>query len=80
MGRMRNLKRFPDKNRQETKSGAFHKRPDVLRIIPLGGLEEVGRNMTAFEYENDIIIVDAGLGFPGEDMPGIDYVIPTPLT
>lgn len=76
MGRMRNLKRFPDKNRQETKSGAFHKRPDVLRIIPLGGLEEVGRNMTAFEYENDIIIVDAGLGFPGEDMPGIDYVIP----
>lgn len=37
MGRMRNLKRFPDKNRQETKSGAFHKRPDVLRIIPLGG-------------------------------------------
>lgn len=47
-----------------------------LRIIPLGGLEEVGRNMTAFEYGNDIIIVDMGLQFPEEDMPGIDYIIP----
>ncbi len=47
-----------------------------LRIIPLGGLEEVGRNMTVFEYGNDIIIVDMGLQFPEEDMPGIDYIIP----
>ena len=47
-----------------------------LRIIPLGGLEEVGRNMTLFEYGNDIIIVDMGLQFPEEDMPGIDYIIP----
>ena len=47
-----------------------------LRIIPLGGLEEVGRNMTLFEYGNDIIIVDLGLQFPEEDMPGIDYIIP----
>lgn len=47
-----------------------------LRIIPLGGLEEVGRNMTVFEYGNDIIIVDLGLQFPEEDMPGIDYIIP----
>ena len=43
-----------------------------LRIIPLGGLEEVGRNMTIFEYGPDIIIVDLGLQFPDEDMPGID--------
>ncbi len=48
----------------------------ALRIIPLGGLEEVGRNMTAFEYGSDIIIVDMGLQFPEEDMPGIDYIIP----
>jgi ribonuclease J len=47
-----------------------------LRIIPLGGLEEVGRNMTVFEYGNDILIVDMGLQFPDEDMPGIDYIIP----
>jgi ribonuclease J len=47
-----------------------------LRIIPLGGCEEVGRNMTVFEYENDIVILDMGLQFPEEDMPGIDYVIP----
>ncbi|MBM3255914.1 MAG: ribonuclease J [Candidatus Moranbacteria bacterium] len=47
-----------------------------LRIIPLGGLEEVGRNMTVFEYGKDIIIVDMGLQFPEEDMHGIDYIIP----
>ena len=47
-----------------------------LRVIPLGGLEEVGRNMTIFEYGRDIIIVDMGLQFPEEDMPGIDYIIP----
>jgi len=47
-----------------------------LKIIPLGGMEEVGRNMTIFEYGNDIIILDMGLQFPEEDMPGIDYIIP----
>ncbi|MBI1888668.1 MAG: ribonuclease J [Candidatus Spechtbacteria bacterium] len=49
---------------------------DALKIIPLGGLEEVGRNMTVFEYKGDIVIVDVGLQFPEEDMPGIDYIIP----
>ncbi|OHA59982.1 MAG: hypothetical protein A2589_03685 [Candidatus Vogelbacteria bacterium RIFOXYD1_FULL_46_19] len=48
----------------------------VIRIIPLGGVEEVGKNMTAIEYDNDIIVVDAGLQFPGEDAPGVDYIIP----
>ncbi|TSC76150.1 MAG: ribonuclease J [Parcubacteria group bacterium Gr01-1014_31] len=49
---------------------------DTLRIIPLGGQEEVGRNCTVFEYGNDIIVLDMGLQFPEEDMPGIDYIIP----
>lgn len=48
----------------------------ALRIIPLGGLEEIGRNMTVFEYDNDIVVVDVGLMFPEEDMMGIDYIIP----
>ncbi len=47
-----------------------------LRIIPLGGMEEVGRNMTVFEYGNDIVLLDMGLQFPEEDMPGIDFIIP----
>ncbi|MCH4153512.1 MAG: ribonuclease J [Saccharofermentans sp.] len=47
-----------------------------LKIIPLGGLSEIGKNMTAFEYGNDMIIVDVGMSFPEENMPGIDCVIP----
>ncbi|MFH1598575.1 MAG: ribonuclease J [Patescibacteria group bacterium] len=47
-----------------------------LKIIFLGGLEEVGRNMMLMEYGSDIIIIDMGLQFPEEDMPGIDYIIP----
>ena len=51
-------------------------REESLKIIPLGGCEEVGRNMTVFEYGQDIVLLDMGLQFPEEDMPGIDYVIP----
>ena len=47
-----------------------------LRVIPLGGLNEIGKNLTVLEYADDIIIVDCGMGFPDEDMPGIDIVIP----
>jgi ribonuclease J len=49
---------------------------DVIRIIPLGGVEEVGKNMTAIEINDDIIIIDAGMQFKTEDTPGIDYIIP----
>ena len=47
-----------------------------LKIIPLGGLNEIGKNMTAFEFGGDIIVLDCGLAFPDDDMPGIDMVIP----
>ena len=47
-----------------------------LKIIPLGGLEQIGMNITAFEYEDSIVVVDCGLAFPADDMLGIDLVIP----
>ena len=47
-----------------------------VKIIPLGGLEQIGMNITAFEYEDSIIVVDCGLAFPDEEMLGIDLVIP----
>lgn len=47
-----------------------------LKVIPLGGLEQIGLNITAFEYEDSIVVVDCGLSFPDDDMLGIDMVIP----
>lgn len=47
-----------------------------MRFVPLGGLEEIGRNCMFFEYENEIVIIDAGLQFPEESTPGIDFIIP----
>ena len=47
-----------------------------LRIIPLGGLEQIGMNITAFDFEDSIVVVDCGLSFPEDAMLGIDLVIP----
>lgn len=49
---------------------------ESLRIIPLGGVEEIGKNMTVIEYRDDIIVVDAGIQFTDDDTPGIDYILP----
>jgi len=49
---------------------------DSIKIIPLGGLGEIGKNITAFEYENEIVIIDCGISFPDEEMYGVDLVIP----
>ena len=54
----------------------FSFKKDNLKIIPLGGIEEIGKNITVFEYGNDIVLVDCGVAFPEEDMLGIDLVIP----
>lgn len=66
---MEKLKHRPTRRRKT-------KQQSALRIIPLGGMEEVGRNMTVFEYDDDIIILDMGIQFPEEDMLGIDFIIP----
>jgi ribonuclease J len=50
--------------------------PDAVRLVPLGGLEEIGRNCSFLEYKNEIVIIDMGLQFPEEETPGIDYIIP----
>ena len=59
---------------RENKKSIF--KASKLKIIPLGGLHEIGKNITVFEYENEIVIVDCGLSFPEDDMLGIDLVIP----
>ena len=62
------------KNNPEREKREVRKTP--VRIIPLGGLNEIGKNMTVFECSNDMFILDCGLAFPDTDMPGVDIVIP----
>ena len=66
--------RTPLKNMNEAKVPPLEE--GKIRIIPLGGVEEIGKNMTAIEIGNDIIVIDAGMHFSNEDTPGVDYVIP----
>ena len=63
-------------HRAIAKKEEFRFKKPSIKIIPLGGLEEIGKNITVFEYDNDIIVVDCGLEFPTDDMLGIDLVIP----
>lgn len=80
----RNKPKADESQNQKTKttpkksSSSLIPNPDkgVVRIIPLGGVEEIGKNMTAIEIGDDIIVIDAGMQFKTEDTPGIDYIIP----
>lgn len=68
-----------DRNERQTEKSdklAVKKKNNKVKIIPLGGLEQIGMNMTVIEYEDTMIVIDCGLTFPGEDMLGIDLVIP----
>ena len=62
--------------RKSSSTPKFEFKKDNLKIIPLGGLDEVGKNITVFEYGNEIVLVDCGLEFPEDDMLGVDLVIP----
>ena len=65
-----------NKKTESAKKGEKIFKEPKLKIIPLGGLHEIGKNITVFEYENEIIVVDCGLSFPEDDMLGVDLVIP----
>lgn len=64
------------RKRETTKAPKFEFKKESLKIIPLGGLDEIGKNITVFEYGNEIVLVDCGLEFPEDDMLGVDLVIP----
>ena len=66
----------PQSEKKSRKSRRTRKKEPRLRIIPLGGLGEIGKNMLALEYDQDIIVIDAGIMFPDETMPGVDLVLP----
>jgi len=69
-------KAFKPRKKKTKKEEQVQFKKDNLKIIPLGGLLEIGKNITVFEYKNDIVLVDCGLGFPEDDMLGVDLVIP----
>src|SRR6056297_1509673 len=71
-----NRRNSPSEENKKNYYQGNSRKDDTLKVIVLGGLEEVGRNMTLLEYNKEIIIIDMGLQFPEEDMPGIDYIIP----
>ena len=68
----KSLKEPGDRKEKKEKQPSAEK----VRIIPLGGLDKIGMNITAIEYNNTIVVVDCGMSFPDDDMPGIDKIIP----
>ena len=72
--RKRNHKKTEERQTRNSQGSIFKK--SNVKIIPLGGLHEIGKNITVFEYENEMIVVDCGISFPEDDMLGIDLVIP----
>ena len=72
----RTYNRTGSHNQRGRRNGAVRRKPSSVKIIPLGGLGQIGMNITAFECNNQILVVDCGLAFPDEDMLGIDLVIP----
>ena len=68
------LKHMPHRGSSVKQKYAFD--PSKLRVIVMGGNEEIGRNMTLLEYGDDIILIDMGIQFPEEETPGIDWIIP----
>jgi ribonuclease J len=73
---LRNIRNIRPSFGRLREAGVVTNNQSKLRVMVVGGLEEIGRNCTIMEYGNDIIIIDLGLQFPEEDMPGIDYIIP----
>jgi ribonuclease J len=73
----RNFRRDSGRRRKpQAQQGNAPKNSPQVKIIPLGGLDGIGKNMTVFEYGNDMIVVDAGLMFPDDDHPGVDLILP----
>lgn len=79
LSKAKSTRRIGGKRKTETKVNSeydFEFKKGKLKVIPLGGLEEIGKNITVFEYEDEIILVDCGLEFPEDSMLGVDMVIP----
>ena len=72
----KNNNNYKERRKRKTEKDENIFKKSKLRIIPLGGLHEIGKNITVFEYENEMIAVDCGLSFPEDDMLGVDLVIP----
>ncbi len=70
------FKRPVSEHQSQGEKEAIVKESGAVRFVPLGGLEEVGRNCSFFEYKGDIVVVDVGIQFPEETTPGVDYIIP----
>jgi len=76
LGRPQSSKWGPGIGKQVVRDANEQRNEDAVRFVPLGGLEEVGRNCMFLEYKNEIVIIDVGLQFPEDETPGIDYIIP----